>query len=70
MVLKLNFYIFSFIIDSLLMMIKEDMIIIAVPIKKVEDNSSLKKYTPDKIPIGTEIYLSGASILAGANFKL
>ncbi len=52
------------------MMINEDMIIIEVPIKKVEDNSSLKKYTPDKIPIGTEIYLNGASILTGANFKL
>ena len=51
-------------------MINEDMIIIEVPIKKVEDNCSLKKYTPDNIPIGTEIYLSGANILAGANFKL
>ena len=46
------------------------MIIIEVPMKKVEDNCSLKKYTPDKIPIGTEIYLNGANILAGANFKL
>ena len=46
------------------------MIIIEVPIKKVEDNYSLKKYTHDKIQIGTEIYLNGANILAGANFKL
>ena len=43
---------------------------IVVPIKKVEDNVSLKKFMPTMIPIGTDIYRKGANKLAGANFKL
>jgi hypothetical protein len=51
------------------MIIEEDTTIV-VPIKKVEDSVSLKKYTPTIIPIGTDIYLKGANKLAGASFKL
>ena len=39
----------------------------AVPTKKLIESESLKKYTPINIPIGTEMYLNGASKLAGAS---
>jgi len=42
-------------------------IIIKVPIKKFDESDSLKNCTPTIIPIGTEMYLRGASKLAGAS---
>ena len=41
-----------------------------VPRKKLEERVSLKNDTPTIIPIGTEMYLRGASKLAGANLWL